>query len=186
MSKPLIKDVQSSVFGPVSVAAAFYLLASVPGMRAEPLYGFSPATSDAQLKIEQSFRAGPESENLRQYMQRLAARPHHVGSPYDRENAEWIRSQMTAWGWDSSIETFEVLFPTPKTRVLEMTEPVRFVARLQEPPLTVDPTSEQVTEQLPTYNAYSPDGDVTGPLVYVNYGLPDDYIRFLDSVEHSV
>jgi N-acetylated-alpha-linked acidic dipeptidase len=144
-------------------------------MAAEPLYGFSPASSDAELKFEASFRALPEPENLRQYMQRLAARPHHVGSPYDRENAEWIRSRMKDWGWDSSIETFDVLFPTPKTRLLEMTEPVRFVARLQEPALPVDPTSGQAAEQLPTYNAYAPDGDVTGPLVYVNYGVPDDY-----------
>jgi N-acetylated-alpha-linked acidic dipeptidase len=140
-----------------------------------PLTGFSPSNSAAQLKLEASFRALPDAENLRQYMQRLSARPHHVGSPYDLENAQWIHSQMTAWGWDSSIETFDVLFPTPKTRLLEMTEPVQFTAPLQEAALDVDPTSGQVAEQLPTYNAYSTDGDVTGSLVYVNYGLPDDY-----------
>jgi N-acetylated-alpha-linked acidic dipeptidase len=139
------------------------------------LYGFSPTNSEAQLKIEASFRAIPDPQNLRQYMQRLSARPHHVGSPYDKENAEWIHAQMTAWGWDSTIETFDVLFPTPKTRVLEMIEPVHFTAQLQELVLPVDPTSDQLTEQLPTYNAYSTDGDVTGPLVFVNYGLPDDY-----------
>ena len=108
-------------------------------------------------------------------MERLTAHPHHVGSPYQKENAEWIHSQMTAWGWDSTIETFDVLFPTPKTRVLEMTEPVKYTALLQELPQDVDPTSGQSSEQLPTYNAYSTDGDVTAPLVYVNYGLPDDY-----------
>ena len=75
----------------------------------------------------------------------------------------------------ASIETFDVLFPTPKTRVLEMTEPVHFTATLQEPPVPGDPTSGQTAEQLPTYNAYSCDGDVTGPLVFVNYGLPEDY-----------
>jgi N-acetylated-alpha-linked acidic dipeptidase len=140
-----------------------------------PFYGFSPSNSEAQLKLEASFRALPNPDNLRSYMQRLSAHPHHVGSAYDKENAEWIRDQMTAWGWDSSIESFDVLFPTPKTRVLEMTEPVRFTALLQETALPEDPTSGQVTEQLPTYNAYSTDGDVAGPLVYVNYGLPDDY-----------
>jgi N-acetylated-alpha-linked acidic dipeptidase len=141
----------------------------------EPLYGFSPDNSDAQRKLEAAFRSLPEPDHLRQYMQRLSARPHHLGSAYDKENAEWILAQFKAWGWDASIETFEVLFPTPKTRLLEMTEPVQFTARLQEATLPTDPTSGQVAEQLPTYNAYSTDGDVTGPLVYVNYGLPDDY-----------
>jgi N-acetylated-alpha-linked acidic dipeptidase len=151
-----------------------------PGSRAlagdaAPLYGFSPTNSESQLKLEASFRAIPDPDNLRQYMQRLTAHPHHLGSPYDKENAEWIRDQMKSWGWDASIETFEVLFPTPKTRVLEMVEPVQFTPQLQEMALDVDPTSSQTSEQLPTYNAYSTDGDVTGPLVYVNYGLPEDY-----------
>jgi N-acetylated-alpha-linked acidic dipeptidase len=108
-------------------------------------------------------------------VQRLSAHPHHVGSGYDKENAEWILARFKEWGFEASIESFDVLFPTPKTRLVEMLEPVRFTAALQEPSLAVDPTSGQAGEQLPTYNAYSPDGDVTGPLVYVNYGLPDDY-----------
>ena len=149
------------------------------------LYGFSPTNAEAELKLEASFRALPVAENLRQYMERLSARPHHVGSPYDKENAEWIRAQMAGWGWNASIETFDVLFPTPKTRVLEMTEPVQFTASLREPAVSVDLTSGQVDEQLPTYNAYSTDGDVTGALVYVNYGLPDDY-KELDRLGVSV
>ena len=151
------------------------LLLVMSNAGAQPLYGFSSSNSAEQVKLEASFRALPDPANLRLYMQRLSARPHNVGSPYDRENAEWIRAQMTAWGWNSSIESFEVLYPTPKTRLLEMTEPVQFAARLQEPEQSCDPTSGQSTEQLPTYNAYSTDGDVTGPLVYVNYGLPEDY-----------
>jgi len=118
-------------------------------------------------------------------MQRLSAHPHHVGSAYDKENAAWILAQMKSWGWDASIESFDVLFPTPKIRLLEMTEPVQFTAPLQEANLPVDPTSGQVTEQLPTYNAYSTDGDVTGPLVFVNYGLPEDY-KELDRLGISV
>jgi N-acetylated-alpha-linked acidic dipeptidase len=118
-------------------------------------------------------------------MERLSAHPHHVGSSYDKENAAWILSQMKSWGWDASIESFDVLFPTPKTRLLEMTEPVPFTAPLQEANLPVDPTSGQVTEQLPTYNAYSTDGDVTGLLVFVNYGLPEDY-KELDRLGISV
>ena len=68
-----------------------------------------------------------------------------------------------------------MLFPTPKTRLLEMVAPTRFTATLSEPPLAEDSTSGQTAEQLPTYNAYSIDGDVTGELVYVNYGVPEDY-----------
>jgi N-acetylated-alpha-linked acidic dipeptidase len=108
-------------------------------------------------------------------MKHLSARPHHVGSPYDKENAEWILSRFKEWGWDAHIENFEVLFPTPKERLVELVEPTKFTAKLEEPTVPEDPTSSQHDEQLPTYNAYSADGDVTGPLVYVNYGVPEDY-----------
>ncbi len=84
-------------------------------------------------------------------------------------------SKFREWGFDAQIETFYVLFPTPKERKLELIEPQKFTATLAEPPIAVDPTSNQQAEQLPTYNAYSIDGDVTGPLVYVNYGRREDY-----------
>src|SRR5713226_599662 len=137
--------------------------------------GFSKNSSRIQREWEQKFRAIPSTENMREYMKRLSARPHHVGSPYDKENADWILSKFKEWGWDAKIETFDVLFPTPKERLLEMVEPTRFTTKLQEPVLSADPTSNQQNEQLPTYNAYSGDGDATAPLVYVNYGLPKDY-----------
>ena len=134
---------------------------------------------------EQKFRSIPEPARLREYMKRLSARPHHIGSAYGRDNAEWILARFKEWGWDAKIETFEVLFPTPKERVLELLEPKRFVAALKEPALSEDPTSNQQSEQLPTFNAYSVDGDVTAPLVYVNYGLPADYEQ-LDRMGISV
>jgi N-acetylated-alpha-linked acidic dipeptidase len=124
---------------------------------------------------DEKFRAMPKPENIRANMQKLAARPRHVGSPYNKEGAEWMLAQFKSWGWDVQIERFDVLFPTPKERVLEMIEPTRFVAKLDEPVVSVDPTSGQKTEQLPSYNAYSIDGDVTAPLVYANYGRVEDY-----------
>ncbi len=127
------------------------------------------------MSWEQKFRAIPDPARLREYMRHLSARPHHVGSPYDKENAEWILAQLEDWGWDAHIETFDVLFPTPKERTVELVGPAKFVAKLQEPVVSVDPSSTQQSEQLPTYNAFSIDGDVTAPLVYVNYGVPDDY-----------
>ena len=141
----------------------------------EPLYGFTATTSHAERDWENKFRAIPDPKILRDTMQRLSARPHHVGSPYDKQNAEWILSQFKSWGLDAQIETFDVLFPTPRERVVELVEPSRYMAKLQEPPVPQDPTSNQQSEQLPTYNAYSIDGDVTAPLVYVNYGIPKDY-----------
>jgi len=137
-----------------------------------------PAAAKAQAQDwESRFRSIPSQENLREYMKRLSARPHHLGSPYDKENAEWILAKFKEFGFDAKIEAFDVLFPTPKERAVELLEPVRFSATLREPAENVDPTSGQMDEQLPTYNAYSIDGDVTGPLVYVNYGIPEDYER---------
>jgi N-acetylated-alpha-linked acidic dipeptidase len=135
----------------------------------------APAMVAQSQSWDEKFRAMPQAANIKNNMQRLAAHPHHVGSPYSKENAEWMVAQFKAWGWDASIEQFDVLFPTPKERRLELVEPARFTAKLDEPVVTVDPTSGQRTEQLPSYNAYSIDGDVTAPLVYVNYGRVEDY-----------
>src|ERR1700704_6526418 len=142
----------------------------------QPLFGYSAESSRTERQWEEKMRAIPSPENLRTYMQRLAAHPHNVGTTYDKENAEWITAKFKEFGLDTQIEQFDVLFPTPKERAVELVEGgPKFVARLQEPAIPQDPTSNQQSEQLPTYNAYSIDGDVTAPLVYVNYGIPEDY-----------
>jgi N-acetylated-alpha-linked acidic dipeptidase len=152
----------------------------------QPLFGYSTESSRAERQWEEKLRAIPSPDNLRAYMQHLSARPHHVGSPYDKANAEWIAAKFKEFGLDTHIEQFDVLFPTPKERVVELVDGgPKFVAKLQEPALTEDPTSDQQAEQLPTYNAYSIDGDVTAPLVYVNYGIPEDYEQ-LDRLGISV
>jgi len=141
-----------------------------------PLFGYSAESSRTERQWEEKLRAIPKPENLRAYMQRLSARPHHVGSPYDKDNAEWIAAKFKEFGLDTHIEQFDVLFPTPKDRAVELVEGgPKFAAKLQEPALPQDLTSNQQAEQLPTYNAYSIDGDVSAPLVYVNYGIPEDY-----------
>jgi len=140
-----------------------------------PLEGFSAEASAAERNWEEQFRALPSPDNMREYMKRLSARPHHVGTASDKENAEWILAKFQEFGLEARIESFDVLYPTPKERVVELVAPTRFVAKLQEPALAVDPTSGQQAEQLPTYHVYSTDGDVTAPLVYVNYGLTADY-----------
>ncbi len=141
----------------------------------QPLLGFTATSSAQERQWEDKFKSIPDPKLLREYMQHLSAYPHHVGSPYDKENAEWILAKLQSWGWDAKIEQFDVLFPTPKSRLLQMTAPTQYTAKLEEPAVAVDPTSNQKNLQLPTYNAYSPDGDVTAPLVFVNYGIPADY-----------
>ncbi|HTU34149.1 MAG TPA: M28 family metallopeptidase [Candidatus Acidoferrum sp.] len=157
-----------------SIALLFFF--SIPISADEKaLQGFTQQSSAAERQWEKTFDAIPSPQNQRDYMEHLAARPHHVGSAYDKENAEWILAHYKQWGWDAHIETFNVLFATPKDRLVELVEPTRYTAKLQEPPVPGDPTSDQQSEQLPTYNAYSADGDVTAPLVYVNYGVTSDY-----------
>jgi N-acetylated-alpha-linked acidic dipeptidase len=123
---------------------------------------------------EERLRAVPQAERIREYVRHLSAEPHHIGSPRGRELAAWIRDQFRAWGLKAELEEFDVLFPTPKERVVELTAPVKYNAQLKEPQIPEDPDSGDAN-QLPTYNAYSGDGDVTAPLVYVNYGIPADY-----------
>jgi N-acetylated-alpha-linked acidic dipeptidase len=151
--------------------------APAPGAAAAPaqLLGYTAQSSATERDWEKKFQDGIVPANIRENMRRLSARPHHVGSPYDKDNAEWILARFKEFGWDAHIESFDVLFPTPKERVLELVAPTQFRAKLQEPVLAIDPTSSQTAEQLPTYNAYSADGDVTAPLVYVNYGNREDY-----------
>jgi N-acetylated-alpha-linked acidic dipeptidase len=140
-----------------------------------PLLGFSDDRAAAQRDLEKRFDAQLKAEDLREWMKRLTAHPHHVGSPWGRENAEFMAGLLRSWGWDARVEEFQVLFPTPKLRRLELIAPTKFTASLAETPVEGDATSGQADEQLPVYNAYSRDGDVTGDLVYVNFGVPKDY-----------
>ena len=166
------------------------LIATLTTLSAAPadpdqLTGYTRDNAQSERQWEQKFRAAPDPARIRDNMQRLSARPHAVGQPYDKNNTDWLVSTFKSWGLDAHVETFDVLFPTPKQRALELVEPKKYVAKLEEPTITVDPTSGQKAEQLPTFNAYSIDGDVTAPLVYVNYGIPDDYEQ-LDRMGISV
>lgn len=160
-----------------AVLLVLSLLITIGAAQQNNFFGYLSQSAQTERDWETKFRAIPDSSLQREYMQRLSARPHHVGSAYDKENAEWILSKFKEWGLDAHIETFNVLFPTPKERIVEMIAPTQFRAKLEEPALAVDPTSNQKSEQLPTYNAYSIDGDVTAPLVFVNYGVREDYER---------
>ena len=139
------------------------------------LQGFGKAAAETQLALEKKFDANLNANNIDNLIKDLSARPHHVGSAADAANAQYILNKFKSWGYDAQIETFYVLFPTPKTRLLEMTGNKYFKAALSEPALKEDATSGQKKDQLPTYNCFSSDGDVTAELVFVNYGVPADY-----------
>ncbi len=143
--------------------------------QSKTLCGFSEADAKKESTLEEKFDGYLSAQNIQQYIKDLSARPHHVGSPGGKAVADYIYSKFKTWGFDVQVESFYVLFPTPKQRVLEMTAPVKYRALLKEMPLKEDGTSGQVQEQIPTYNCWSPDGDVSGELVFVNYGVPDDY-----------
>jgi len=164
-------------------AAAFFVAACVAGLgvaaavgTAEPsgLFGFSAADGARELALEQRFDGALDPSDLRGWLKTLSAEPNHVGSPHDKANAELVRDLFRQWGWDAQIEEFEVLYPTLKQHTLELVSPTHFVASLTEPPVTGDATSTR-TDGLPSYNEYGADGDVTGELVYLNYGMPEDY-----------
>ncbi len=161
----------------LGVVLAGLFLPAIAAEQPPAMQGYSANSAQTEQGWEAKFKAIPDPANIRAYNQHLSARPHHVGSPYDKANAEWILAKFKSWDLDAHIETFNVLFPTPKIRVVEMVSPTKFVAKLEEPTVPGDPTSSQHAEQLPTYNAYSPDGDVTAPLVYVNYGTQEDYTQ---------
>ena len=137
--------------------------------------GFSEAATKQQLELEKAFDAGLNAANQDTWMKFLASRPHHVGSAQGKANAEYMAGLFRQWGYTVEIAQYDVLFPTPKTRLLELQGPKPFKAKLDEPVLPEDKTSAQKNEQLATYNAFSADGDVTAELVFVNRGIPADY-----------
>jgi len=139
------------------------------------LLGFTAENAAAQRSREETFDAMLDVSNLDSWMQRLTAHPHPVGSAWGKSNADWLVELFRSWGYQADLATYHVLFPTPIERHLELLEPGNFIAALNEPVIPGDATSAQQDEHLPAYNAYSVDGDVTGELVYVNYGIPDDY-----------
>jgi N-acetylated-alpha-linked acidic dipeptidase len=138
------------------------------------IFGFSAADGTRELALEQRFDAALDPADLRGWLKTLSAAANHVGAPHDKANAELVRDLFRQWGWNARIEEFEVLYPTLKQHSLELIAPTHFTASLKEPPIEGDATSTR-TDGLPPYNEYGADGDVTGELVYLNYGMPEDY-----------
>jgi N-acetylated-alpha-linked acidic dipeptidase len=132
-------------------------------------------TSPAKAELERRFDALIHPDELSGWMKSMAALPNHVGSAHDKANAEMLRARLESWGWETHLETFQVLYPTPIRETLELLGPTTFQATLQEPPVPGDDSSARTADALPAYGVFQGDGDVTAPLVYVNYGMPEDY-----------
>jgi N-acetylated-alpha-linked acidic dipeptidase len=145
------------------------------GAGAAEILGFSPSGAAAETQLEQRFDSGLSAADLRSWMEQMSSEPNHVGSVHDKANAEFQLKKFREWGWDASIETFSVLYPTPREVSVELVAPTHFAARLTEPAIAGDSTSSKTKDELPAYNVYGADGDVTAELVYVNQGMPDDY-----------
>ena len=139
------------------------------------IHGFTAGGTAAQRVIEAQYDLELSPDNLRERMEYIVSKPIYVGSPHNRETADWMVAQFRSWGFEADLAEYHVLFPTPRIRELEMVAPTRYTARLREPTLAEDRYSGIEEDRLPPYNAYSADGDITGELVYVNYGIPADY-----------
>ncbi len=164
---------------PGSIAGAWlFAMTSAVGLAGEAttnLLGFRAAGTSDQLALEKRFDSRLDPADQRAWLEWMSAEPNHVGSPHNKANAEFMLEKLREWGWDAQIETFYVLYPTPKKLALELIAPMQFTARLREPALDGDRTSDKTQNALPPYHAYGADGDVIGELVYVNQGMPDDY-----------
>ena len=164
----------SLILGLAAMLASAAQAAAPSGPLQPALRGFLAGNTAAQLALEQRYDAQLSAADLGPWLQRLSSAANHVGAPHNKENAEWMQAQLRSWGWDAQIEVFDVLYPTLKRHKLEMVAPTVFQAKLHEPPVAGDTTSAR-TDGMEPYNVFGADGDVTGELVYVNYGMPDDY-----------
>jgi N-acetylated-alpha-linked acidic dipeptidase len=159
----------------VTLAAALAGGGAASAQTGPSILGFSAAGSQAERAAESRFDAGLSADAIRDRLQSMASEPNQVGSPHDKANAEFTLAQFKAWGWDAHMEVFQTLYPTPREQSLTLLGPTPFAATLTEPPIEGDPTTFHQQGALPAYVAFGGEGDVTAPLIYVNYGMPADY-----------
>jgi N-acetylated-alpha-linked acidic dipeptidase len=153
----------------VASLAQLTLSGQAPAVR-----GFTSDALAAERALEERFRAVPDAARLREHMRVMTAEPHVAGRPGSKVVADYALAQFTSFGLNAAIEEYEAYMPWPTERRLEMVGPTGRTFVIQEPPVPSDPDSTD-NDQTPTFNAYSADGDVTGEVVYVNYGVPGDY-----------
>lgn len=158
-----------------NILCAALLAAGVGEGNAQDLLGFDAAASKAQQQLEKKFDAGLKAEDMDAWLKHMSAKPHHAGSIESKQVAEFIAEKFKSWGYAVELAEYQILLPTPVERELELIAPTKFKASLREDSLPEDPSTAVRENLLPPYNAFSIDGEVEGELVFVNYGIPEDY-----------
>ena len=141
---------------------------------AATIMGFSPSAATRELAVERDLTALPSGAAAEADFDRMTAQPHHTGSPYQLELADYVGERFKTFGFDVSRYEYSVLIPWPGERIVEVVKPDPLRLQVEEDVLPDDPSASKAGA-LPPYNVYSPSGDVTGEVVYVNYGTPEDY-----------
>jgi N-acetylated-alpha-linked acidic dipeptidase len=154
---------------------ALVLALQFASAQADIILGFDPSSSEAQREAEAMMDAAIDARQMDEWLQTLSAAPHHVGSVAGKENVRFMAGLFESWGYEVEIEEYEILLPTPRVRELELLAPEQFTASLTEDSLDEDPSTFNRETLLPPYNAFSVDGEAEGELVFVNYGIPEDY-----------
>ena len=175
--QPMRRGLAALTSGVIALGTTLLTMICAAAVAAPPgagLFGFSPDTATGEQALEQRFDSQLDPVEMTGWLKSLSSQANQVGSPHNKANAEWVRDQLRKWGWNAEIEQFDVLYPTLEHHSLELTAPTHFTAALSEPPVAGDATSAR-TDGMAPYNTYGGDGDVTGELVYANYGMDDDY-----------
>jgi N-acetylated-alpha-linked acidic dipeptidase len=158
----------------LALAALVLFSISQPLAQSKPIRGFPDDAVAAQRQREEQFRRIPDSARLKEYMEAMAGDSHVAGQPSSKRVADYALEKFKSFGLDARLEVFEAMMPWPLETTVELVAPEKYALRIKEPVLPEDPDSG---DQTPLYNAYSGDGDVTGEVVYVNYGMPADFER---------
>ncbi len=139
------------------------------------LLGFDETASNTQHELETVFDSHIDRVEMDGWLREFSSEAHHVGSPKGKKNADALAALFRSWNYEVEIAEYQILFPEPLTRELELLYPYQFTASLTEDSLEEDPSTSVIDNLLPPYNAFSIDGEVEGELVFVNYGTPADY-----------
>jgi N-acetylated-alpha-linked acidic dipeptidase len=156
------------------------LLTTIFPLAAQQITGFTPGSAVRQAALESRLLAIPDTAMAQRHARILAARPHVAGTPAQVATADYVLRQMASWGLDTARVRYRVYLPYHDSTIVDVILPAgRERLALDEPVLADDPTTGE--EPWPAMNGYSGAGDVTAPVIYLNYGLPSDYAA-LDSL----
>ena len=167
-----------------TVVVCLIMLNSLSGAKEKQLLGFNSKGASDELTLERRLGVALP-KRMNEYHLIMTAEPHHAGTEANIKIGHYYAEKLKEFGFDE-VQTshYEVLLPRPIERSVTLLSPERYELKLVEPPYDEDQDLTKDGVLLP-YNAYAADGDITGEIVFVNYGLPEDY-KVLDSLGVSV